>query len=85
MEYCVLSHCWPQPSLYVERYNFFTETARDRDRTKFTRRTARARVKQTLVQMQVRLQQLCNYYNARIKNLDDFLRVVARNIRINLN
>ena len=41
----------------------------------------RVRVKQTLVQMQTRLRNLCLDYNAGTKNLDQFLRGVARNIR----
>ena len=45
----------------------------------------RQRIKQTLVQMQARLRNLCIDYNAGTKNLDEFLRGVAHNIRLNLN
>ena len=41
----------------------------------------RVRVKATLVQMQGRLRNLCLDYNAGRKNMGDFLRGVARNIR----
>ena len=45
----------------------------------------RQRIKQTLVQMQARLRNLCIDYNAGTKNLDELLRGVAHNIRLNLN
>ena len=41
----------------------------------------RQRVKPALVQMQGRLRNLCNDYNAGLRNVGDFLRGVAHNIR----
>ena len=45
----------------------------------------RYRIKPTLEQMQIRLRNLCNDYNAGLKNVGDFLRGVAHNIRFTLN